>query len=155
MPPSLPTGLLVTQSFAVGPVYKLGCAQSSATAVRLKPEKPGIKGAFSVPPVAGSACGGSGGSSPHAPQRSFLPTLQNIPACGHWSLLPHAGMTVPHTTPAATTHWSATIAAPASRPQTRWSASASSGARAQKKTLALGCDPPPPRQGPGEATGGV
>jgi hypothetical protein len=113
-------------------VYKLGCAQSSATAVRLKPEKPGIKGAFSVPPVAGSACGGSGGSSPHAPQRSFLPTLQNIPACGHWSLLPHAGVVVPSTTPSETMHCSATIATPASRPQPRCAASASSGSAAAK-----------------------
>ena len=131
-------------------VYRLGSAQSSATAVRLKPAKSGASGSFSAPPVAGSVCAGSG-AQPQKSQRSAAPTLQYVPAWGHWSLLPHAGMTVPYITPAATRLCSATIATPVSMPQTRWSASASSGARAQKKTLALGCDPPAPSGPPGRS----
>jgi hypothetical protein len=100
-------------------VYRLGSAQSSATAVRLKPAKSGANGSFSAPPVAGSICGGSGESSPQKLQRSHAPTVQNVPAWEHWSLFSHVGEKVPATTPSTTMHCSATIATPASRPQPR------------------------------------
>ena len=144
----------VVYSSISSPAYTLGPAQSSATAVRLKPAKPGASGSFSVPLVAGSVCAGSGALSPQKPQRGEVaarPSQQNVPAWGHWSLLPHAGMTVPYITPAATRLCSATIATPVSMPQTRWSASASSGARAQKKTLALGREPLAPSGPPGRS----
>jgi hypothetical protein len=98
----------------------------------LKPAKSAALGSFSVPPVAGSVCGGSGSFSPQNTQRSRPPTSQYFPACWHWSLLPHAGEAVLTATPTTTIHCSATIATPASRPQLRWTASASAGSAAAK-----------------------
>jgi hypothetical protein len=86
---------------------------------------------FSAPPVAVSVCGGSGESLPQNRQRLFAPTEQNFPAW-HWSLLLHAGVAGPRCAPTATMYCSATIATPASRPQPRWPASASSGSAAAK-----------------------
>ena len=84
-----------------------------------------------------SVSSGSGKSPPQYTQRSRAPTSQYVPAA-HWSLVAHAGMMVPTTTPTTVALCSTTIARlPAYSSGARRAIAASSGASAaRKKTVA-------------------